>query len=135
MLPRSAAGRKRLAGVAAVRGATEVSRRRRVQAAAQRARCTAAPPPYTAESWLWESSGVGGGVQLDVSDVEELYQRNERATGWRRLIGSPKLQIIFHKRATKYTSLLRKMTYKDKGSYEASPPCRCEPCGGAISKK
>jgi len=33
------------------------------------------------------------------------------------------LQIIFHKRATKYRSLLRKMTYKDKGSYESSPPC------------
>jgi len=45
------------------------------------------------------------------------------ATGWRRLIGSPKLQIIFHKRANKYRSLLRKMTYKDKGSYESSPPC------------
>jgi len=44
-------------------------------------------------------------------------------TGWRRLIGSPKLQIIFHKRSTKYRSLLRKMTYKDKGSYESSPPC------------
>ena len=44
-------------------------------------------------------------------------------TGWRRLIGSPKLQIIFHKRATKYRSLLWKMTYKDKGSYESSPPC------------
>ena len=44
-------------------------------------------------------------------------------TGWRRLIGSPKLQIIFHTRATKYRSLLRKMTYKDKGSYESSPPC------------
>ena len=44
-------------------------------------------------------------------------------TGWRRLIGSPKLQIIFHKRATKYRSLLRKMTYKDKGSCESSPPC------------
>ena len=44
-------------------------------------------------------------------------------TGWRRLIGSPKLQIIFHKRATNYRSLLRKMTYKDKGSYESSPPC------------
>jgi len=44
-------------------------------------------------------------------------------TGWRRLIGSPKSQIIFHKRATKYRSLLRKTTYKDKGSYESSPPC------------
>jgi len=30
-----------------------------------------------------------------------------RDPGWRRLIGSPKLQIIFHKRATKYRSLLR----------------------------
>jgi hypothetical protein len=38
-------------------------------------------------------------------------------TGWRRLVGSPKLQIIFHKRATKYRAHLRKMTYKDKGSY------------------
>jgi len=43
--------------------------------------------------------------------------------GWRRLIGSPKLQIIFHKRANKYMSLLRKMTCKDKASYESSPPC------------
>ena len=45
-----------------------------------------------------------------------------RSTGWRRLIGSPKLQIIFHKRATKYRSLLQKIAYKDKGSYESSPP-------------
>ena len=47
----------------------------------------------------------------------------DMTTGWRRLIGSPKLQIIFHQRATKYRALLRKMTYKDKGSYESSPPC------------
>ena len=47
------------------------------------------------------------------------------SAGWGRLIGSPKLQIIFHKRAIKYRSLLRKMTYKDKGSYESSPPCTC----------
>jgi len=33
------------------------------------------------------------------------------------------MQIIFHKRATKYRSLLQKMTYKHKGSYESSPPC------------
>jgi len=44
-------------------------------------------------------------------------------TGWRRLVGSPKLQIIFHKRATKYRALLLKMTWKDKASYESSPPC------------
>jgi len=51
------------------------------------------------------------------------YMKQSFSTGWRRLIGSPKLQIIFHKRATKYRSLLQKMTYKDKGSYESSPPC------------
>ena len=44
-------------------------------------------------------------------------------TGWRRLVGSPKLQIIFHKRPTKYSSLLQKMTYKDKGCHESLPPC------------
>ena len=35
-------------------------------------------------------------------------------TGWRRLIGCLKLQVIFRKRATNYGALLRKMTYKDK---------------------
>ena len=55
-------------------------------------------------------------------------------TGWRRLIGSPKLQIIFHKRATKYRSLLRKMTYKDKGSYESLPPSKVgNPRSAALS--
>jgi len=50
-------------------------------------------------------------------------------TGRRRLKGSPKLQIIFNKRANKYRSLLREMTFKDKGSYESSPPCnRMEYC-------
>jgi len=48
----------------------------------------------------------------------------EYDTGWGRLIGSPKLQIIFQKKASKYRSLLRKMTYKDKGSDGSSPPCR-----------
>jgi len=53
----------------------------------------------------------------------ELLRGDIRATGWRRLIGSPKLQIIFHKRATKYRALLPKTTYSDKGPYESSPPC------------
>ena len=52
-----------------------------------------------------------------------VWRVSSWGTGWRRLIGSPKLQIILHKRATKYRALLRKMTYKDKGSYESSPPC------------
>ena len=52
-----------------------------------------------------------------------LFCNNLTSTGWRRLIGSRKLQIIFHKRAIKYRLLLRRMIYKDKGSYESSPPC------------
>ena len=58
-----------------------------------------------------------------ISQVNSIMVARNHCTGWRRLIGSLKLQIIFHKRATKYRSLLRKMTYKDKGSYESSPPC------------
>jgi len=46
------------------------------------------------------------------------------STGWRRLIGCLTLQVIFRKRATKYISVLREMTYKDKASYESLPPCR-----------
>ena len=66
-------------------------------------------------------------LYLGVSrDTPKGLLRNVYITGWRRLIGSPKLQIIFHKRATKYRSLLRKMTYKDKGSYESSPPCNVD---------
>jgi len=57
-----------------------------------------------------------------------LYPYTYIHTGWRRLIGSPKLQIIFHKRVTKYRSLLQKMTCKDKGSYESSPPCITRMC-------
>jgi len=53
------------------------------------------------------------------------YLRGCVCTGWRRLIGSPKLQITFRKRATKYRALLREVTYKDKRSYESSPPSMC----------
>ena len=34
-----------------------------------------------------------------------------------------KLQVIFHKRATNYRALCRKMTCSDTTSYGASPPC------------
>jgi len=62
------------------------------------------------------------------SNINQLNSTNGNVyllynTGWRRLIKSPKLQIIFHKRAIKYRLLLRKMTHNDKGSYESSPPC------------
>jgi len=44
-------------------------------------------------------------------------------TGWRRLIGCLKLQVIFHKRAHNHRAHLQKMTYKDKASYDSTPPC------------
>jgi len=53
--------------------------------------------------------------------VPMVYMTHD--TGWRGLIGSPKLQIIFNKRATKYRALLQKITNKDKTSYGSSPPC------------
>ena len=59
---------------------------------------------------------------------ESYYKVAKSHSGWRRLIGSPKLQIIFHKTANKYRSLLQNMTYKDKGSYESSPPCKNARC-------
>jgi len=59
-------------------------------------------------------------IAKTMKNVDSEYKL---VTGWRRLIGCPKLQIIFHKGATKYRSLLPKMTYKDKGSCESSPPC------------
>jgi len=40
-----------------------------------------------------------------------------------RVIGCLKLQIIYRKRATNYGALLRKMTYRDKASYDSTPPC------------
>ena len=42
---------------------------------------------------------------------------------WRRLIGSLKLQVIFCKRVTNYTALLRKTTSENKASYDLTPPC------------
>ena len=66
---------------------------------------------------------TGANVDADTDTDIDTDLRSNEGTGWRRLIGSSNLQIIFHKRATKYRSLLQKMTYEDKGSYESSPPC------------
>jgi len=43
-------------------------------------------------------------------------------TGWRRCRGCLKFQVSFHKRATDYRALLRKVTYKGKASYDSMPP-------------
>jgi len=50
-------------------------------------------------------------------------QHSVTRTGWRRLIGCLKSQVIFRKRATNSRALLRKMTYEDKASYDSTPPC------------
>ena len=60
---------------------------------------------------------------LRATDIMHIHTYSHIYTGWRRLIGSPKLQVIFRKRATNYRALLWKVTYEDKGSYESSPPC------------
>jgi len=44
-------------------------------------------------------------------------------TGWRRLTGCQRLQVVSCKRATNYRALLRKMTCQDTASYGSSPPC------------
>jgi len=44
-------------------------------------------------------------------------------TGWQRLIGCLKMQVIFRKGATNHRALLRKMTYEDKATYASTPPC------------
>jgi len=48
-------------------------------------------------------------------------------TGWRRLIGCLKLQLIFRKRAINYRALVQKMICKDKASYGSSSPCTSAP--------
>ena len=54
-------------------------------------------------------------ISLVSSQISNL--KSQIQVVW-RLIGSPKLQVMFHKRATKYRSLLWKMTYKDE-SYDS----------------
>ena len=60
-------------------------------------------------------------------EMHKCIQSNQRDTNNETPVqggeDSSKVQIIFHKRAIKYRSLLRKTTFKDKGSYESSPPC------------
>jgi len=78
----------------------------------------------------WHVSGACVAWRIHMCDVTSLYM-------WRdvcvcvtaryfcyRAAKKNRMKIIFHKRATKYRSLLRRMTYKDKGSYESSPLCK-----------
>jgi len=55
--------------------------------------------------------------------IRRTQSWHRESIGWRRVIGCHKLQIIYRKRAANYGALLRKMTYKDKASYDFTPPC------------
>jgi len=56
-------------------------------------------------------------------------------TGWRRLIGRLKLQVICLKGATNYRALLQKMTYEDKASYGSPPSCTSNVGGHILTEK
>jgi len=74
--------------------------------------------------FMWKSEHVYFVISINETPLVTIFiYIHTWRTGWRRLIGSPKLQIIFHKRATECRALLRKMTHKDKASYGSSPPC------------
>ena len=66
--------------------------------------------------------------------VYVLYKRSMRlctyinschntCTGWRRLIGCLKLQLIFCARATNHRAHLWNMTYTHRAFYDSTPPC------------
>ena len=54
---------------------------------------------------------------------EEIYD-TDILTEWSRCIGCVKLQVSFRKRAHTFRAFWRKMMYKDKASYDATPPCK-----------
>jgi len=58
------------------------------------------------------------------SNLQSLYI----LTGWRRPTGCLQLQVIFCTRATNHRALLRKMTCKDKASYDSTPLCNAAMC-------
>jgi len=62
--------------------------------------------------------------RMCVRENDIVYNYIPCATGWSRLKGCFKLLVIRGKRPTKYRTLLRKLTYKDKASYDSTPPCR-----------
>ena len=65
--------------------------------------------------------------QIQSSKTRYIVPHDDRAhemsIEWRRCIGGLKLQVSFRKRATNCMALLRKMSYRDMGSYESWPSC------------
>jgi len=73
-------------------------------------------------TWLthtWQASFI-----RDMTDFTRVAVKiGATHAGWRRPIGCLNVQVIYRKGATDYRVLLRKMTYKEKASYECMPPC------------
>ena len=72
-------------------------------------------------TYIWVMSHIHQWQHRSRLVCNAKHKHNED-TGWRRLIGYLKSQVIFRKRATNYRALLRKMTYEDKASYDSTPP-------------
>jgi len=70
-------------------------------------------------SYVWRGWFVIVTWIVQICDVTPTY--HVQITVWRRPIGCLKLQVVFRKRATNYRALMRKITYKDKASYDATP--------------
>jgi len=63
-------------------------------------------PPYCVHGACVASSEAADAAAASLATA--MYH-----TGWQRLIGCLKLQVIFRKRSTNYRALLRKMTCED----------------------
>jgi len=69
----------------------------------------------------WDTMPHGWHTNTHTCNIQYKYSGCALQSG--SLIGCLKLQVIFRKRATNYGALLRKMTYKDKASYDSMPHC------------
>jgi len=66
--------------------------------------------PCVRQTWLTHEC-----VRHDI----HVWDRQDSRTGWRRCIGCLKLQLPFHKRATKYRAFWRETTSKNKAWYDS----------------
>ena len=66
---------------------------------------------YTSHSHVWCD------LYIIYLDVYHLHVQNRCRL--QQVVGCLKLQVSFRKRATNYSALLRKMTWKDKASYDS----------------
>jgi len=88
---------------------------------------------YTTHSYMWHDPFICVARLIHFCGMTHTYEwyggfmcvtwHSFHHTGWRRPAGCLKLPVIFRKRATNYRALLRKMPYKDKASYDSTPPC------------